>query len=131
MSIDLLAVRVVGQGQGIEGIVDACGVEGSEVLLRRRRIQAGKVEAAGLLSWRGFAFGQFGGQRGLFLFQQSIFLRLLAGGLGGFRGCCFAVDITCQRSESDGVVVRLAYALLLSLAPLAHSAALACSTLAF
>ena len=51
MTVDLVVV-VLGEVQSIESIVDTGCVESGEFLLAGRTIEAGEIEATGLLDWR-------------------------------------------------------------------------------
>ena len=79
VAIDLVVVAL-GQIQSVEGVVDTSSVESGELLLARRRVEAGEIETAGLLDGRLLA--RLAGKRGLFLLKESLFLSLLAGCLG-------------------------------------------------
>jgi hypothetical protein len=57
-------------------------------LVRSRAVEAGEVEAAGLLDWR-FLAG-LAGERGFFLLEKSLLLGLLASCLGLLLCCCGA-----------------------------------------
>lgn len=51
VAVDFVGVAAGGEGEGVDGVVDAAGVEGGEFFLRRGRVEAGQVKA----------FGFFGG----------------------------------------------------------------------